>query len=143
MENINVYAYSTITSDEEKLKIGQKLLEALGNRDWNLLRSVITEDCTWSLSSNHLLSGDCDGANEVIRKAAQFADNFDLQTDHVPHCLNCVAMAIYNKATRGTLSPNDHTATVGTLRNGKISTINTFFSDNLEMNTFFPDGLST
>ena len=125
----NNKAYSTITCDEDKFKLGNDFLLAFKNRDWDLLRSIITDDCSWSLPGSGELAGQSDGREQVIDKAKQFVNKLSLQPDHIQTSLNCVAMAIYNKACTGIPGADEHVATVSTVRDGKISSISSFFSD--------------
>lgn len=122
-------AYSTVTCDEDKLTIGNQFLLAFRERDWNLLRSIITEDCTWSLPGTGELAGNSDGADQVLEKAKQFVERLNLANGHIPVCLNCVAMAIRKQFISEIVVTTEHIATVNTIRDGKISCINSFFSD--------------
>jgi ketosteroid isomerase-like protein len=128
MKNINEKAYSSLTSTEEKFRIASQFLTALNSKNWELLRSVITEDCTWSFLGTILPSGESIGADEVIIKAQYAVGMLHLGTGYIPHSLNCVALAIYKEAANGALNSDEHIAMVSTLRDGKISAISTLFS---------------
>jgi len=122
-------AYSTIICDEDKLKLGNDFLSAFKNRDWDLLRSIITDDCIWWLAGSGELAGQSDGPEEIINKAKQFVNRLSLQADLIQASLNCVTLGIYNKALTGIPGANEHIATVSTIRDGKISRIISFFFD--------------
>ncbi|MCQ6957019.1 hypothetical protein [Mucilaginibacter aquariorum] len=137
MNITNNNAYSTITCDEDKLTLGNQFVLAFKDRDWDLLRSIITDDCTWVLPGKGELAGSSDGAERVIEKAKHFVKNLDLGSGHIHVCLNCVAMAIQNQAVSGVPDSIEHIATVNTMRDGKISCINSFFSDVSGMRNYF------
>ncbi|AYL95379.1 nuclear transport factor 2 family protein [Mucilaginibacter celer] len=141
MSAITKYAYSTISCEEDKLKLGNQFLLAFRDRDWNLLRSIITEDCTWCLPGEGELAGESEGADEVIDKAKQFAKKLSLELDHIQYSLNCVALAIQNRSLSKEPTADEHIATVNTIRDGRISGIYTFFSDVPGMRTYF-DGVA-
>lgn len=122
-------AYSTVTCDEDKLKLGNQFILAFRNRDWDLLKSIITEDCTWSLPGMGELAGESAGPAEIVEKAKQFVIKLSLELNHIQYSLNCVALAIKNKTVTVGSDTQEHVATVTTLRDGKISGINSFFSD--------------
>lgn len=139
MSAFQTNAYSTITCDEDKLKLGNQFLLAFRDHNWDLLRSIITDDCTWSLPGEGELSGESVGAEEVISKAMKFASKLSLGLDHIQYSLNCVALAIHNQAITGDADIDEHIATVNTMRDGKISGISTFFSAVPGMRTFFAE----
>ena len=56
-------------TDESKRLIGQQFLEALRSRDWNSLRSILTDDVVWTVPGASLISGVADGVDEVISHA--------------------------------------------------------------------------
>jgi ketosteroid isomerase-like protein len=122
-------AYSTITCDEDKLALGKQFILAFKNQDWVLLRSIITDDCTWESPGKSELASKSDGAEQVIEKAKRFVEKLNIETGHIQVCLNCVAMAIRNQSVSNEPDLNEHIATVHTMRDGKISSINSFFSD--------------
>jgi len=122
-------ANSAIIRDEDKLKLGNDFVSAFRNCDWDLLRSIITDDCIWCLAGSGELAGQSDGREEVINKAKQFVSRLSLQVNHIQTSLNCVAMAIYNKSFTGFPGADEHIATVSTIKDGKISSIMSFFFD--------------
>jgi ketosteroid isomerase-like protein len=138
MSHLSQHAYSTITSDEEKQYIGNQFFDALKTQNWELMRSIITEDCTWTLPGDNLLSGAYFGSDEVIKKARQFAGyKISLALNHVLYSLSSVALVMHNQGIRDKLELDEHLATVCVLRDGKISAITTFFSDMAGMNAFY------
>jgi uncharacterized protein len=56
-----------MTTEEHKTEIAQKFLTGLRNRDWELLKSIMTEDIVWSLPGSSLISGEAHGVDAVIQ----------------------------------------------------------------------------
>ncbi len=47
-----------MTTEGQKTEIAQKFLTGLRNRDWESLKSLMTEDIVWSLPGSSLISGE-------------------------------------------------------------------------------------
>jgi ketosteroid isomerase-like protein len=125
-------------SNQEKTELAQKFLSGLRSSDWNLLKSLMTEDVVWSLPGNSRISGDAQGADAVVLRAQRIVDygmNFTLK--NILLGLHGVALSLHNTARRGDLVFDLHLATVFTLRDGKISAINTYMSDVDMVDAFF------
>ena len=58
-----------MTTDVEKTEIAQQFLDGLRNRDWDLLKSIMTDDIVWSLPGRSLISGEARGAEAVIKRS--------------------------------------------------------------------------
>ncbi len=124
--------------DEHKKKIGQQFLEALQSRDWNLLRSIMTDDIVWTLPGTSLISGDAGGVDVVIARAQRIVSyglTFNLKGVLIGQA--GLALSLHNTARKGTRSLDEHLATVLTLRDEKICEINTYLSDVEMVNAFF------
>ena len=125
-------------SNQEKTELAQKFLSGLRSSDWNLLKSLMTEDVVWSLPGNSRISGDAQGADAVVLRAQRIVDygmNFTLK--NILLGLHGVALSLHNTARRGDLVFDLHLSTVFTLRDGKISAINTYMSDVDMVDAFF------
>lgn len=125
-------------SNQEKTELAQKFLAGLRSSDWNLLKSLMTEDVVWSLPGKSRISGDAQGADAVVLRAQRIVDygmNFTLK--NILLGLHGVALSLHNTARRGDLVFDLHLATVFTLRDGKISAINTYMSDVDMVDAFF------
>jgi hypothetical protein len=57
-----------MVTDANKETIAQQFLAGLRSRDWNLLRSIMTEDIVWSLPGTSLISGKQTEYNQGQRK---------------------------------------------------------------------------
>jgi len=127
-----------MTNDQEKRQVAEIFLEGLRNRDWDRMRSIMTEDIVWTLPGNSKISGAARGADAVIGRAqtiVSYSLTFTLK--HILIGQNGMALSLNNTATRDGLNLDEHLATVCSLRDGKISAIDTYLSDVEMANAFF------
>ncbi|MBD0254193.1 MAG: nuclear transport factor 2 family protein [Cytophagales bacterium] len=79
----------------EKREIAGRFLTALRTRDWNLLRSLLTEDAVWTLPGTSAISGEAIGAEAVIRRGQKIAaSGASLELKHMLYGLDGVALSI-------------------------------------------------
>jgi hypothetical protein len=124
--------------DEHKKSIARQFLEALGSRDWGLLRSIMTDDIVWTLPGTSLISGEASGVDAVIGRAQRIVSyGLTFSLNHILIGRSGLALSLHNTAKKGTQSLDEHLATVCTLRDGKICEINTYLSDVEMVNAFF------
>jgi ketosteroid isomerase-like protein len=127
-----------MTTEEHKTEIAQKFLTGLRNRDWELLKSIMTEDIVWSLPGSSLISGEAHGVDAVIQRSqliVSYGLTFTLK--HILIGQHGVALSLNNTARRGDLQLDQHLATVFSLREGKVCAIATYLSDVEMLNAFF------
>lgn len=120
------------------IEIGRAFHTALSAKDWTAIRALLTEDATWTLPGNNLISGKAIGADGVTARARQIAGfgvNFALQ--HILASRDNVALLLHNTASRNGQSLDEQVATVCRLQDGKIAEIETYLSDIAGMNAFF------
>jgi ketosteroid isomerase-like protein len=125
-------------TEAEKNEIAQQFLTGLQNRDWDLLRSIMTDDIVWSLPGTSLISGEARGADAVTKRSqliVSYGLTFTLK--HILFGRHGVALSLNNTAKRGDVILDEHLATVFALRDGKIAAINTYLSDVEMVNRFF------
>jgi|SRR5665647_466474 len=127
-----------LLTDLEKKKLAETFLNAVGTQNWDLLHSIITEDISWTLPGTSLISGEVNGANAIITRAQQIVSyGASLELKHILYGQYNVALSVHNQAVRGELVLDEHLATVCTIRDGKISKIETYVSDIDGVNGFF------
>lgn len=123
---------------DANLMVGRRFHAALSKGDWAAIRDLLTDDATWTLPGDNLVSGHVSGADAVVERArliASYGVRFALQNVLVSK--ENVALSLHNTAARGDLILDEHLATVCTLRDGRISAIETYLSDVSGMNAFF------
>ena len=129
---------SFMTTELKNIEIANQFLTGLRTRDWELLKSIMTTDVVWNLPGSSVISGEAQGVDAVIQRA-QLIVSYGL-TFGIKHILigrDGVALSLNNTARRGDLVLDEHLATVMSLRNGKISAIDTYLSDIDMVNAFF------
>ncbi|WP_208644907.1 MULTISPECIES: nuclear transport factor 2 family protein [Mucilaginibacter] len=130
------------TTEEVKEQLANKFLTGLKNRDWELMRSALTNDVTWTLPGTSLLSGPAVGADAVIKRANQLRDfGVMVQLNHILYGLDSVALSLHNTASRGDLILDEYVAIVCDIVDEKISRITTHLSDVEGINKFFIEGV--
>ena len=129
-------------STEEKTAIGNHFLTALKDRDWKLMRLILTEDVTWTLPGTSLLSGEAAGVDAVINRAKQLR-NFGVmvQINHILTGFNGLAISLHNTGARGNLILDEQVAIVCELANNKISRLTTHLHNVANINAFFVEGI--
>ena len=127
-----------LLTDLEKKKLAETFLNTLGTQNWELLHSIITEDISWTLPGASAISGEVSGANAIITRAQQIVSyGVSLELKHILYGQYNVTLSVHNQASRGELILDEHLATVCTIRDGKISKIETYLSDIAGLNAFF------
>jgi uncharacterized protein len=130
---------SSITNLEKK-KIAETMLTALKTWNWELFRSIITSDISWTMTGVSILSGEIKGADAVVWRAQQIVDHeVSMVLKHILYGQYNFALSIHNQAKKGNLILDEHLATVCTLHNDKIVKIETFVSDVDGVNAFFTE----
>lgn len=122
----------------ERYAIAQGFLTALRNRDWDLMRSLMTREITWTLPGESRISGEARGVDAVVERAERIVSyrlNFGLE--HILYGLEGFALALHNTAERNGFILDEHLATVCRLSDHKISGITTYLSDVDMVNAFF------
>lgn len=125
-------------SEQEKLNLANTFLQSLKEKDWDLLRSILTTDSTWTLPGTSIISGKAIGIDSVIERAQLIVGfGVSLELNHILYGLNDFALSIHNQATRGNLQLDEFLATVCLLQKDKIANINTYLTDVTMVNAFF------
>jgi hypothetical protein len=115
---------------------------ALTAKDWPLLRQIMAPNVTWTLPGDKAISGTAIGINEVITRAELIASyGIHSALEHVLVSRDNMALRLHNTARRGELVLDEHLATVRTLSDGRIVTIETYLFDLDGMNAFFAGDL--
>lgn len=124
---------------DERIALGQRFQSALLSRDWDSLRAILTDDASWVLPGDNIISGLAAGADAVVERAkliASYSVSFTLE--QVVVSPTNMALRIHNTAERNGLKLDEYLATVCTItEDGLISYIETYLSDVNGMNAFF------
>lgn len=124
--------------NETMKEIAQNFLAALRTRDWELMRKIASNDIVWTLPGNSRISGEARGIEEVIRKAQTIVSfNLTFTLKHILFGQYGAVLSLHHTARRGDLVLDEHVATVLALRDGKVSSIDSYLSDVDAVNLFF------
>jgi ketosteroid isomerase-like protein len=129
-----------LNDDAKKLELARAFHASLTSRDWARLRSLFTDDATWTLPGDNTISGRVTGADAMVERAQKIAGyglNFALK--HVLVSRENLTLALHNTAQFDGLVLDEHLAVVCRLRDGRIAEIETFLSDVPGMNAFFKE----
>ena len=129
-------------TDDGKLQLASTFLTALKSRNWELMRTVLTADASWTLPGTSLLSGEAPGAEAVINRARKLRD-FGVMVDlqHILYSMNGVAVSLHNTAQRGKLILDEYVVIVLDLKGNKIRRLTTHLNDVAGINNFFVAGI--
>jgi ketosteroid isomerase-like protein len=127
-----------VPAESIKQKIGETFLNALRSHNWELMRTIMAPDIVWSLPGSSRISGEAHGVDAVIARC-QIITNYGLNfaLKHVLYGQFGFALSLNNTAKRDDLVLDEHLATVCSLREERISRIDTYLSDVPMANAFF------
>jgi ketosteroid isomerase-like protein len=132
-----VHEEARMTEQEKKI-MAETFIRGLGNRDGNLLRSIMTEDVVWSLPGESPMSGEALGVDAILRRANTLHGfNVKIEIEHVVYGLQDVALHLHNTGRYGGKVLDEHLTTVIHLDGGKIRRLDTFISDIPMLNEYF------
>jgi ketosteroid isomerase-like protein len=130
---------SNSQTSSDRYELGRAFHAALIAGDWDRMRGLMDPDVVWTLPGDNRISGStAPGPDAVVERArliASFGVRFDLE--HILVSRDHMALALHNTAQRDGRTLDEHLATVCFLREGRISRIETFLSDESGMNAFF------
>ena len=125
-------------TEQDRKTIAQDFIRALGNRDGNLLRSIMTEDVVWSLPGESPMSGEAHGVEAILKRANTLRSfNVSIEIEHVVYGLRDVALHLHNTGRYGAKVLDEHLTTVIHVDGGKIRRLDTFISDVPMLNAYF------
>lgn len=123
---------------EAQHQLGKTFHAYLTAGDWDGIRTLLTDDVTWTLPGDNTISGTADGAEAVVERAKKIASyGLDFELLHILVSSENMALSLHNTARRGEVLLDEHLSTVCRLRDGRIASIETYLSDVPGMNTFF------
>ncbi|MBC2877561.1 MULTISPECIES: nuclear transport factor 2 family protein [Streptomyces] len=119
-------------------RLGVRFHAFLSAGDWAGIRTLLTDDATWTLPGDNAISGTAEGADAVVERAEKIASyGVDFELLHILVSRENMALSLHNTARRGDVRLDEHLSTVCRLRDGKIAGIETYLSDVDGMNAFF------
>ena len=131
-----------IISENEKLVLGSRFLSSWKNRDWDTMKSLLTEDVVWSLPGESILSGNVSGPDAIAKRAGQLKDfGVMVAVQHILFSEAGLALSLHNTAKRGDLILDENVVIVCELNDDKICRLTTHLNDIAGINAFFIAGI--
>jgi len=125
-------------TDLKNKEIAETMLTALKTQNWEMFRSIIDTDISWTLPGVSIISGEVKGADAIIYRAKQIVSHgVSMELKNILYGQYNFALSIHNQATKGDIILDEYLDTVCTMRNEKIVKIETFVSDVEGVNAFF------
>jgi uncharacterized protein len=116
----------------------QEFLHATAAKDWVAMRSIVADDAVWTLPGTSLISGEIRGGDAVVSRAKKLAEyGVNVTIERFLYGLSDVTLLLHNTSQRGDIVLDEHLCNVCRIRDGKITTIDTYVSDVEMINTFF------
>jgi ketosteroid isomerase-like protein len=116
----------------------ERFITGLETQDRELLRSITTEDVVWSLPGTNLMAGELPGVDGMLKRA-RILKRFGV-TLEVLHLLTGrtgVAVMLHNTGTHNGKALDEYLTTVGQLREGRLSRLDTYISDIPMLDSYF------
>jgi len=120
--------------------IGRQFLDALAERDWQAMRQLFSDGAHWTMpGSNSTFSNTVVGPDALVDRVQRIvASGVRTEVLHVLVGEAGVALSLHNTAQNASGQRLDqHLATVLTVNDGKITTVDTYLSDVAGMEAFF------
>ncbi|GAA0494413.1 nuclear transport factor 2 family protein [Streptomyces olivaceiscleroticus] len=127
-----------MSQHEAAHRLGEQFHAFLTAGDWAGIRTLLTDDVTWTLPGDNTVSGTARGADGVVERAKKIASyglRFELL--HILVSRENMALSLHNTAQRDDVKLDEYLSTVCRLRDGRIASIETYLSDVPGMNAFF------
>jgi ketosteroid isomerase-like protein len=127
-----------MTAVSSKQALAEVFLTALRTQDWDLMRTIMTQDLVWSLPGTSRISGEACGVEAVIVRCKVITSyGLDFALKHVLYGQHGFTLSLNNTARRGDSFLDEHLATVCSLQGGQINRIDTYLSDVAMADAFF------
>ncbi len=120
-------------------RVAERFLGAYGARDWEALRALLADGVTWTMPGTGTISGTAHGTEAVIDRARRIvAGGVETELLHVLVGRRSVALSLRNTAQAPDgRKLDEHLAVVLTVRDGRITAIDSHLSDVDGMSAFF------
>lgn len=129
---------SPLIPEAKRKALATSFIEALGKRDAELLRSITTEDVTWSLPGSSVVAGVARGVGGIMDRAKRFAEkSLSIQIEHVVVGHRGVALLLHNTGQSGSARLDEHLTTVIQLEGERIHRLDTYITDVPMLDRYF------
>lgn len=125
-------------TDEDRIQPATSFIVALRAGDANGFRAIMTDDVVWTLPGTSLVSGIAKGVDGILKRARTIVDyGANVEIQHVVVGYEGVALLLHNTGKGNGRILDEYLTTVCTLREGKITRLDTYISDIAMVNAYF------
>ncbi len=120
------------------MSAAEQFIDAFIARDWDTLRSLLADECIWTMPGTGRLSGNATGADAVVARARYItSDGLNTELLHALTGANGSAVILRNTAAVAGRVLDEHLATVITSTGEQIVRVDTYLSDVAGKDAFF------
>ena len=124
--------------EEPNMSAAEQFIDAFIARDWDTLRSLLADECIWTMPGTGRLSGNATGADAVVARARYItSDGLNTELLHALTGANGSAVILRNTAAVAGRVLDEHLATVITSTGEQIVRVDTYLSDVAGKDAFF------
>ena len=125
-------------TDAEKKDLALGFAAGLMTRDRELLLSITTEDVMWSLPGTNLMSGQANGVDAILERAATLqAFEVNVQVEYIVYGQDDVGLILHNTGNKNGRILDMHLTTIFLLRDGRVRQLKTLLHDVAMMDSYF------
>lgn len=115
---------------EKKQQLARTFLSVLSHPDPEVIKSTAVEDVIWSFPGASPISGEVKGVDGIMKRARTIASyGVKVEFLRAVYSLSSVAIFLHNTGNKNGRVLDEQVAAVFTLRDNKISRLDTFLSD--------------
>jgi uncharacterized protein len=125
-------------TEQEKKKLATSFIAALRAQNIDGFNAIMTDDVVWSLPGSSLVSGLAKGIDGIFKRARTLIKyGVSLEIQHVVVGYEGVALLLHNTGSQNGRILDEYLTTVFTLRDGKISRLDTYISNIPMVDAYF------
>jgi len=95
--NYQSHTLPTDSTDEPKKEITRKVYDAIGARDINPLKAILTDDIVWGLPGRSLMSGEAHGVEAILKRAECLGRyGVKVEVEHIVYGFRDVPLHLHN-----------------------------------------------
>jgi uncharacterized protein len=125
-------------TEQEKKNLATSFIAALRAQDVDGFNAIMTHDVVWSLPGSSRVSGLANGIEGILKRARTLVKyGVSLEIQHVVLGYEDVALLLHNTGSQNGRILDEYLTTACTLRDGKITRLDTYISDIPMVDAYF------
>jgi|SRR5271156_802452 len=127
-------------TEQEKKKLATSFIAALRAQYIDGFNAIMTDDVVWSLPGSNLVSGLANGIDGILKRARTLIKyGVSIEIQHLVVGYEGVALLLHNTGSQNGRILDEYLTTVCSLRDGKISRLDTYISDIPMVDAYFEE----